>query len=81
MEGLNGSIDVLGFGAFVLAAAGLMLRYILRRSEKQAEDYKRIVENHLLHSTEAIIDLKHAIGSLAETNRELIVVVKELKSV
>mgnify|MGYP001593011991 FL=1 len=60
----TGHIDFLGFGAFVLAAAGMMLRYIIRRSEQMAKDYKELVTNHLQHNTAAMVELRSTIEEL-----------------
>lgn len=67
----TGHIDVLGFGAFVLAAAGMMLRYIIRRSDQQAKDYQELVTNHLAHNTLALVELKGAIQNLNGTIEKL----------
>lgn len=67
MQELAGHVDVLGFGAAVLSAFGLMLRHVLHRSDKQADDYRRLVENHLTHNTEALIQLRTTLAKLDDT--------------
>lgn len=60
----TGHVDVFGFGAALITMAGLMLRYIIRRSDRLADDYRRLVENHLTHNTAALIDLRNAVQKL-----------------
>jgi len=69
MTDWTGHIDVIGFGSAMIAMAGLMLRYILHRSEKLAEDYRRLVENHLTHNTAALIELRNTLQNLNDTLR------------
>lgn len=54
-------IDVLGFGAAILTAFGLLLRHVLRRSDQQAADYRQLVENHLVHNTAALTKLERTL--------------------
>ena len=70
MSDWTGHIDVLGFGAAIVSAFGLLLRHVLRRSDRQAEDYRRLVENHLKHNTEALIQLHNTLQSLNDTLRD-----------
>lgn len=70
MTDWTGHIDVLGFGAFVLMAAGMMLRFIIRRYGRLADDYRDLVENHLRHNTEALVELKNATQELVALLRE-----------
>ena len=69
MTDWSGHIDVVGFGSAMIAMAGLMLRYIIRRSEKLADDYRRLVENHLTHNTAALIELRNTLQNLNDTLR------------
>ena len=48
----------------VLGAAGLMLRFIMARVDALSADYRRLAENHISHSTAAMVDLKNAIQQL-----------------
>ena len=69
MTDWTGYIDVLGFGAAIISAFGLLLRHVLRRADQQARDYRHLVENHLAHNTEALIELRNTLQRLNDTLR------------
>ena len=69
MTDWTGHIDVLGFGAFVLAASGMMLRYLIKSGQDMARRYEELVENHLKHNTEALIELKNVLQDVRDALR------------
>ena len=63
-------IEELGFAGAVIIGAGMMLRWIMTRVSRMSEDYRRLVENHLKHNTEALIELRNTLSLLNETLRK-----------
>jgi hypothetical protein len=50
-------IEFAGFGAAVVGAGWIMLKYLLGRLDKQDEYIKTLTTNHIAHSTQAMTDM------------------------
>ncbi len=58
-----------GFGAAVVIGASWMLRFIMARLAKLEDDYRKMVENHLVHSTQAMVDMKNVAQQMLDELR------------
>lgn len=64
-------MEIAGFGAAVVIGASWMLRFIMARLAKLEDDYRIVVTNHILHSTEALNTFTRAIEELTEAIRAM----------
>lgn len=62
--------ELAGLAFAMVLGAGMMLKYIMRRLDKQDDYLKELTSNHLAHNTEALIDMRNAIQELTEAIRE-----------
>lgn len=59
-----------GVLAAVLAGAGYMLRFLVQRVKELSDEYIVLVQNHLSHNTEALIELKNVLQLIHEDMRK-----------
>ena len=63
--------DVAVFGSAILLGFGMMLKHLLERNKQLSNRMDELVNNHLTHNTEALMQLKHAILDLRNTLQSL----------
>ena len=56
--------DVAVFGSAILLGFGMMLKHLLERNKQLSSRLDELMNNHLSHNTEALMQLKHAILDL-----------------
>jgi len=62
-------MELAGFGAALVIGASWMLKFIMGRLSKLEDHYRILVENHLVHSTQALMAVEKAIRELTEEMR------------
>ena len=62
--------EVAGLAFAMVVGSGMMLKFIMGRLTKLEDDYRRMIENHLAHSTEAMNGVKDAVRELTEVLKE-----------
>lgn len=53
----------------LIVGAAWMLKHLINRMDKQDERINSLVDNHLAHSTQALVDLKNVIQQLLTRER------------
>ena len=59
--------DVAIFGSAILLGFGMMLKHLLERNKQLSSRLDELMNNHLSHNTEALMQLKQAIIDLRNT--------------
>ena len=57
-------VDVAIFGSAMVVGFGMMLKHLLERNKQLSSRLDELMNNHLSHNTEALMQLKHAIIDL-----------------
>ena len=60
-------VDVAVFGSAMVVGFGMMLKHLLERNKQLSSRLDELMNNHLAHNTEALMQLKHAILDLRNT--------------
>ena len=63
--------DVAVFGSAILLGFGMMLKHLLERNKQLSSRLDELMNNHLTHNTEALMQLKHAIIDLRNVLQNL----------
>jgi len=63
--------DVAIFGSAMVVGFGMMLKHLLERNKQLGARLDELVNNHLAHNTEALMQLKHAIIDLRNVLQNL----------
>ena len=64
---MNEFVDVAIFGSAMVVGFGMMLKHLLERNKQLSSRLDELMNNHLTHNTEALMQLKHAILDLRNT--------------
>jgi len=59
--------DVAIFGSAMVVGFGMMLKHLLERNKQLSSRLDELMNNHLSHNTEALMQLKQAIIDLRNT--------------